>query len=88
MLPQENHFPGSSLHHIWPSANGHTRRCRMGDVVDKYIRLVDKCQPKVFAEARIYVARFPEEAGDLFKQIKKVRKQIRKTRGGDDDRQD
>ncbi|CAE7631302.1 NRPB5A, partial [Symbiodinium necroappetens] len=60
----------------------HTRRCRMGDVVDKYIRLVDKYQPKVFAEARIYVARFPEEAGDLFKQIKKVRKQIRKTRGG------
>ena len=60
----------------------HTRRCRMGDVVDKYIHLVDKCQPKVFAEARIYVARFPEEAGDLFKQIKKVRKQIRKTRGG------
>ena len=46
----------------------HTRRCRMGDVVDKYIRLVDKYQPKVFAEARMYVARFPEEAGDLLKQ--------------------
>ena len=38
-------------------------------------------QLKVFAEARMYVARFPEEAGDLLKQIKKVRKQIRKTRG-------
>ncbi|CAE7933646.1 Setd6 [Symbiodinium necroappetens] len=59
----------------------HTRRCRMGDVVDKYPRLVDKYQPKVFAEARIYVARFPEEVGDLLKQIKKVRKQIRKMRG-------
>ena len=59
----------------------HTTRCSMGDVVDKYIRLVDKYQPKVFAEARMYVARFPEEAGDLLKQIKKVRKLIRKSRG-------
>ena len=59
----------------------HTTRCSMGDVVDKYIRFADKCQPKVFAEARMYVARFPEEAGDLLKQIKKVRKLIRKSRG-------
>ena len=35
----------------------------------------------VSAEARMYVARFPEEAGDLLKQIKKVRKLIRKSRG-------
>ena len=48
--------------------------------MDKYLRLVDKYQPRVFAEARIYVARFPEQAGDLLKQIKKVRKQIRKSR--------
>ena len=59
----------------------HNTRCSMGDVVDKYIRLVDKYQPKVFAEARMYVARFPEEAGDLLKQIKKVRKLVRKSRG-------
>ena len=57
----------------------HSRRCHMGDVVDKVPpRLVDKYQPNVFAEARIYVARFPEQAGSLLKQIRKVRKQIRK----------
>ena len=59
----------------------HSRRCHTGDMVDKYIRLVDKCQPRVFAEAPIYLARFPEQVGDLLKQIKKVRKQIRKARG-------
>ncbi|CAE7340149.1 Pkd2l1 [Symbiodinium sp. CCMP2456] len=59
----------------------HTRRCHVGDKVDKYLRLVDKYQPRVFAEARIYVARFPEQVGDLLKQIKKVRKRIRKKRG-------
>ena len=58
-----------------------TRRCHTGDKVDKYLRLVDKYQPRVFAEARIYVARFPEQVGDLLKQIKKVRKRIRKKRG-------
>ena len=59
----------------------HSRRCHTGDMVDKYLRLVDKYQPRVFAEARIHVARFPEQVGDLLKQIKKVRKQIRKARG-------
>ena len=48
--------------------------------MDKYIRLVDKYQPQVLAEARIYVARFPEEVGDLLKQIKRVRKLVRKSR--------
>ena len=81
MLPQESHSPGSSLHLIWPSANDTPDDAVWGDIVDKYLRLVDKYQPKVFAEAHIYVARFPEEVGDLLKQIKKVRKQIRKTRG-------
>ena len=58
----------------------HTQRCRMGDAVDRYLRLVDKYQPKVFAEARIYVAKFPQQVGELLKQIKKVRKKVRKMR--------
>ena len=58
----------------------HTQRCRMGDAVDRYLRLVDKYQPKVFAEARIYVAKFPQQVGKLLKQIKKVRKKVRKMR--------
>ena len=52
----------------------------MGDAVDRYLKLVDKYQPKVFAEARIYVARFPQQVGELLKQIKKVRKKVRKMR--------
>ena len=59
----------------------HSERCRMEDKVDKCIRLVDKYQPRVFAEARIYVARFPGQVGELLRQIKKVRKRIRKARG-------
>ena len=58
----------------------HAQRCRMGDAVDRYLKLVDKYQPKVFAEARIYVARFPQQVGELLKQIKKVRKKVRKMR--------
>ena len=58
----------------------HSARCSAGDKVDKYLHLVDKYQPQVSAEARIYVARFPEEVGDLLKQIKRVRKLVRKSR--------
>ena len=58
----------------------HAQRCRMGDAVDRYLKLVDKYQPKVFAEARIYVARFPQQVRELLKQIKKVRKKVRKMR--------
>ena len=58
----------------------HAQRCRMGDAVDTYFKLVDKYQPKVFAEARIYIARFPQQVGELLKQIKKVRKKVRKMR--------
>ena len=61
--------------------NRHSRRCRTGDKAEKYIRLVGKYLPRVFAEARIYVARFPEQVGELLRQVKKVRKRIRKERG-------
>ena len=61
--------------------NRHLRRCRTGDKADKYIRLVDRYLPRVFAEARIYVARFPEQVGELRRQVKKVRRRIGKERG-------
>ena len=65
----------------------HSTRCSMGDEVDKYIRLVDKYQPKVFAEARMYVARFPEEAGICSNRSRKYASWSA-SRGGGDDRED
>ena len=56
------------------------RRSRLGDKVDRYIRLVDKYVPKVSEEARIYIARFPHKVGEVLGQVRKIRKKIRKNR--------
>ena len=65
----------------------HSRRCHMGDVVDKYLHLVDKYQPRVFAEARIYVARFPEQAGSCSNRSRRSASRSA-NRGEEEDGQD
>ncbi|CAE7509168.1 hypothetical protein AK812_SmicGene46764 [Symbiodinium microadriaticum] len=52
----------------------HLQRNLTGDKADKYIHILDKYLPRVFAEARIYVARFPDLVPELLRQAKKVRK--------------
>ena len=56
------------------------RRSRLGDKVDRYIRLVDKYVPQVSEEARVYIARFPHKVGEVLGQVRKIRKKIRKNR--------
>ena len=56
------------------------RRSRLGDKVDRYIHLVDKYLPKVSDEARVYIARFPHNVGKVLKQVRTIRKKIRKRR--------
>ena len=55
-------------------------RSRLGDKVDRYIRLVDKYLPKVVEEARVYIARFPHKVGAVLGQVRIIRKKIRKSR--------
>ena len=43
----------------------HSRRCHTGDMVDKYIRLVDKYQPRVFAESTHLPGPVPRASGGL-----------------------
>ena len=59
----------------------HLQRNRTGDKVDRYVHIVDKCLPKVAEEARIYVGRFPDQAGELLQQVRKIRREIRAKRG-------
>ena len=62
----------------------HVERCRAGDSADRLTRMVDKYLPRVAAESRVYIMRFPETIPDLLKRVRKIRRKLKATRQGGD----
>ena len=61
----------------------HHDRNKVGRKADKLVRLVDKYLPLQADETRAFVCRFPRQAAALLKRVKKIRRKIRASSGGD-----
>ena len=52
-------------------------RHKLGKSADKLVRMVDRFLPKVAAETRVFIMRFPHEIPDLLKQARKIRRRAK-----------
>ena len=71
---------GSTSVTRWPSlmllTGGDCGRA-LGKAADKLVKITDKYLPRVTAEARVYIMKFPHKIPVLLKQARKVRKKAK-----------
>ena len=61
----------------------HMARCRLGDAADKLSRITDKYMPRIADEGRVFIMKFPKQAPQLLKRVRKIRRKVEAKQKGD-----
>ncbi|CAE7446444.1 unnamed protein product, partial [Symbiodinium microadriaticum] len=62
----------------------HVARCRLGDDADKLSRITNKYMPRIADESRVFVLRFPEQATQLLRRARKIRRKVKAKQKGEE----
>ena len=61
----------------------HKDRCLLGDAADKLCRITDRYMPRIADESRVFVMKFPEQAPQLLKRVRRIRRRVKAKKKGD-----
>ena len=61
----------------------HRDRCLLGDAADKLCRITDRYMPRMADENRVFIMKFPEQAPQLLRRARKIRRGIKAQRKND-----